>query len=45
MLLKFIWPTLKKKEKVAKTFEDYIGFILFMSYELRTIKGGGGVIE
>jgi hypothetical protein len=30
---------IKKKGKVMKIFEDYGLFILFVSYELRTIKG------
>jgi hypothetical protein len=30
---------MKKKEKVMKIFEDYGDYILFASYELRTIKG------
>jgi hypothetical protein len=38
-LLKFIWHTMMKKGKVAKTFEDYGALILFLSYKLRTIKG------
>jgi hypothetical protein len=38
-VLKSIWPTMKRKGKIAKIFEDYKVFILFMSYELRTIKG------
>jgi hypothetical protein len=30
-VLKFPWPTMKKKEKVAKIFDDYGVFILFES--------------
>jgi hypothetical protein len=30
-LLKFLWPTNKKKVKVTKILEDYGDFILFVS--------------
>jgi hypothetical protein len=30
-VLKSLWPTMKKKEKVTKIFEDYEVFILFES--------------
>jgi hypothetical protein len=30
-VLKSIWPTMRKKRKVMKIFEDYVVFILFES--------------
>jgi hypothetical protein len=39
MLLKFIWLIMKKKGKVTKILKDYGDYTLFVSYELRTIKG------
>jgi hypothetical protein len=38
-LLKSMWHTMNKKEKVTKIFEDMGVLILFVSKELRTIKG------
>jgi hypothetical protein len=38
-VLKSLWPTMKKKGKDVKIFEDYEVFILFEPQELRIIKG------
>jgi hypothetical protein len=38
-MLKSLRPTMKKKGKIVKIFEDYRVFILFESYELRILKG------